>query len=128
MHRNLWIKLAKIWGQVGGGQLAVGGRDPPLAGLAGATVAALNTYKKNFLKNKKIIYQISQIVQKCQLHKQRSKRMKSKLATVVFKGQEWVVIDSNETRDDKIFCKLMSMDGTTVLHAWVNINDIVGII
>jgi hypothetical protein len=31
------------------------GRDPPLAGLAGATVAALNTYKKNFLKNKKII-------------------------------------------------------------------------
>jgi hypothetical protein len=33
-----------------GGQLAVGGRDPPLAGLAGATVAALNTYKKNFLK------------------------------------------------------------------------------
>jgi hypothetical protein len=24
---------------------------PPLAGLAGATVAALNTYKKNFLKN-----------------------------------------------------------------------------
>jgi len=50
MHRNLWIKLAKIWGQVGGGQLAVRGRDPPLAGLAGATVAALNTYKKNFLK------------------------------------------------------------------------------
>ena len=50
MHRNLWIKLAKIWGQVGGGQLAVGGRAPPLAGLAGATVAALNTYKKKFLK------------------------------------------------------------------------------
>ena len=24
---------------------------PPVAGLAGATVAALNTYKKNFLKN-----------------------------------------------------------------------------
>jgi hypothetical protein len=37
---------------------------PPLAGLAGATVAALNTYKKNFLKN----YQTYQIVQKCQLH------------------------------------------------------------
>jgi hypothetical protein len=42
--------LAKIWGQVGGGQLAVGGRDPPVAGLAGATVAALNTYKKKFFK------------------------------------------------------------------------------
>lgn len=26
---------------------------PPLAGLAGATVAALNTYKKIFLKNNK---------------------------------------------------------------------------
>ena len=50
MHRNLWIKLAKIWGQVGGGQLAVGGRGPPVAGLAGATVAALNTYKKKFFK------------------------------------------------------------------------------
>jgi predicted site-specific integrase-resolvase len=99
-----------------------------MAGSEGATVAALNTYKKKFLKNKKIIYQTSQIVQKCQLHKQRSKRMKSKLATVVFKGQEWVVIDSTETRDDKIFCKLMSMDGTTVLHAWVDINLIVGII
>jgi len=55
MHRNLWIKLAKIWGQVGGGQLAVGGATPPMAGSEGATVAALNTYKKNFLKNKKII-------------------------------------------------------------------------
>ena len=33
-----------------GGRLAVGGRDPPVVGLAGATVAALNTYKKNFLK------------------------------------------------------------------------------
>jgi hypothetical protein len=55
MHSNLWIKLAKIWGQVGGGRLAVGGRDPPMAGSEGATVAALNTHKKNFLKNKKII-------------------------------------------------------------------------
>ena len=65
MHRNLWIKLAKIWGQVGGGQLAVGGRDPPHGRFGGATVAALNTYKKKFLKNKKLTYQTSQIVQKC---------------------------------------------------------------
>jgi hypothetical protein len=36
---------------VAAGRLAVGGRDPPAAGLAGVTVAALNTYKKNFLKN-----------------------------------------------------------------------------
>ena len=54
--------------------------------------------------------------------------MKSKLATVILKGQEWVVIDSTETREEKVFCKLMSLDGTTVLHAWVDINQIVGII
>jgi len=28
---------------------------PPLASLAGATVAALNTYKKNFLKNIELV-------------------------------------------------------------------------
>ena len=54
--------------------------------------------------------------------------MKSKLATVVLKGQEWIVIDSDEQKDGKVFCTLMSPDGVTVLHAWVNINDIVGII
>ena len=54
--------------------------------------------------------------------------MKSKLATVIFKGQEWVVIDSTETRDEKVFCKLMSLDGTIVWHAWVDINQIVGVI
>ncbi len=54
--------------------------------------------------------------------------MKSKLATVVFKGQEWIVINSDEQKDGKLFCTLMSPDGSTVLHAWVNVNDIVGII
>ena len=54
--------------------------------------------------------------------------MKSKQATVVIKGQEWIVLDTDETQDKKIFCKLMSLDGTTVLHAWVDINQIVGII
>jgi hypothetical protein len=54
--------------------------------------------------------------------------MKSKLATVVLKGQEWVVIDTTDEKDGKVFCTLMSPDGTTVLHAWVNVNDIVGII
>jgi hypothetical protein len=54
--------------------------------------------------------------------------MKSKLATVVLKGQEWIVIDTTETKDGKIFCTLMSPDGHTVLHAWVEINQIVGII
>ena len=41
-------KVGQNLGISRGGQLAVGGRDPPLAGLAGATVAALNTYKKKF--------------------------------------------------------------------------------
>jgi len=54
--------------------------------------------------------------------------MKSKLATVVLKGQEWIVIDTDEEKDGKVFCTLMSPDGSTVLHAWVNIHDIVGII
>ena len=62
------------------------------------------------------------------LHKQRSKRMKSKLATVILKGQEWIVLDTSETKDGKIFCTLMSPDGHTALHAWVDINQIVGII
>jgi len=101
---------------------------PPVAGLAGATVAALNTYKKNFLKNKKRTYQTSQIVQKCQLHKQRSNRMKSKLATVIINGHEWIVIDTDEEKDGKVFCTLMGQDGLVIWHSWVNINDIVGII
>jgi hypothetical protein len=54
--------------------------------------------------------------------------MKSKLATVVIKGQEWIVLDTDESRDKKIFCKLMSLDGTIVWHAWVDINLIVGVI
>ena len=54
--------------------------------------------------------------------------MKSKLATVVLKGQEWIVIDTDGEKDGKLFCTLMSPDGSTVLHAWVDINQIVGII
>ena len=67
-------------------------------------------------------------MQKCQLHKQRSKPMKTKQATVVLKGQEWIVIDTDETKDGKIFCTLMSPDGQTAWHTWVDINLIVGII
>ena len=54
--------------------------------------------------------------------------MKSKLATVVIKDQEWIVLDTDEAQDKKVFCKLMSLDGTIVWHAWVDINQIVGII
>ena len=54
--------------------------------------------------------------------------MKTKLATVILKGQEWIVIDTDGEKDGKVFCKLMSLDGTTVLHTWVDINLIVGII
>ena len=54
--------------------------------------------------------------------------MKTKQATVVLKGQEWIVIDTADTKDGKIFCTLMSPDGSTALHAWVDINQIVGII
>jgi hypothetical protein len=54
--------------------------------------------------------------------------MKSKLATVVLKRQEWIVIDTDGEKDGKVFCTLMSPDGHTVLHAWVDINKIEGII
>jgi hypothetical protein len=50
MHRNLWIKLAKIWGQVGGGQLAVGGRDPPRGGLGGGDCGGTKHLQKKFFK------------------------------------------------------------------------------
>ena len=54
MHRNLWIEVDKSllitqrrW--LGGWRSVA--ETPPMAAAAGATVAALNTYKKNFLKN-----------------------------------------------------------------------------
>jgi hypothetical protein len=50
MHRNLWIKLAKIWGQVGGGQLAVGGRDPPLGRFGGGDCGGTKHLQKKFFK------------------------------------------------------------------------------
>ena len=40
--------------------------------------------------------------------------MKTKQATVVIKGQEWIVLDTDEAQDKKVFCKLMSLDGTIV--------------
>ena len=57
-----------------------------------------------------------------------AKPMKTKQATVVINDQEWIVLDTDESKDKKIFCKLMSLDGTIVWHTWVDINQIVGII
>jgi len=50
MHRNLWIRLAKIWGQVGGGRLAVGGRDPPHGRLGGGGSGGTKHLQKKFFK------------------------------------------------------------------------------
>jgi len=50
MHRNLWIRLAKIWGQVGGGRLAVGGRDPPHGRLGGGDCGGTKHLQKKFFK------------------------------------------------------------------------------
>ena len=50
MHRNLWIRLAKIWGQVGGGQLAVGGRDPPRGRIGGGDCGGTKHLQKKFFK------------------------------------------------------------------------------
>ena len=54
--------------------------------------------------------------------------MKSKLATVIINGQERIVIDTDEEKDGKVFCTLMGQDGLATWHAWVDKNDIVGII
>jgi hypothetical protein len=54
--------------------------------------------------------------------------MKTKQAAVVINGQEWIVIDTDEQRDRKVFCTLMSPDGQLIWHTWVDINLIVGII
>lgn len=54
--------------------------------------------------------------------------MKTKQATVIINGQEWIVIDTDEQKDRKVFCTLMSPDGQTTWHTWVDINLIVGII
>ena len=54
--------------------------------------------------------------------------MKTKQATVIIDGQEWIVLDTDETKDRKVFCTLMSPDGHTTWHTWVDINQIVGVI
>ena len=51
MHRNLWIEVEKwLWTSRVRTGCQPGRETPPACGLAGATVAVLNTYKKNFLK------------------------------------------------------------------------------
>ena len=50
MHRNLWIRLAKIWGQVGGGQLAVGGATPPHGRIGGGDSGGTKHLQKKFFK------------------------------------------------------------------------------
>ena len=54
--------------------------------------------------------------------------MKTKQATVVLKGQEWIVLDTDEPKDNKVFCTLTKSDSTIIWHTWVDINKIVGII
>jgi hypothetical protein len=54
--------------------------------------------------------------------------MKTKQTAVVINDQEWIVIDTDEQRDRKVFCTLMSPDGQLIWHTWVDINLIVGII
>jgi hypothetical protein len=54
--------------------------------------------------------------------------MKSKLATVIINGHEWIVIDTDEEKDGKVFCTLMGQDGLAIWNAWVDKDKIVGII
>jgi hypothetical protein len=54
--------------------------------------------------------------------------MKTKQATVTIDDQEWIVLDTDETKDSKVFCALGKPDSTIVWHTWVDINQIVGVI
>ena len=108
-----------------------GGRwpRPPHGRIGGGDSGGTKHLQKKFFKKSFDLVDIKRKKHRQSLlHKQRSKRMKSKQATVVINDQEWIVLDTDESRDKKIFCKLMSLDGTIVWHAWVDINLIVGVI
>ena len=54
--------------------------------------------------------------------------MQTKQATVTIDDQEWIVLDTDETKDNKVFCALSKPDSTIIWHTWVDINKIVGVI
>jgi hypothetical protein len=54
--------------------------------------------------------------------------MQTKQATVTIDDQEWIVLDTDETKDSKVFCALGKPDSTIIWHTWVDINQIVGVI
>ena len=54
--------------------------------------------------------------------------MQTKQATVTIDDQEWIVLDTDEPKDNKVFCTLTKSDSTIIWHTWVDINKIMGII
>jgi hypothetical protein len=54
--------------------------------------------------------------------------MQTKQATVTIDDQEWIVLDTDEQKDSKVFCALGKQNSTIVWHTWVDINKIVGVI
>jgi hypothetical protein len=54
--------------------------------------------------------------------------MKTQQAMVVIDDQEWIVLDADETKGDKVFCALTKPNSAIVWHTWVDINQIVGVI
>ena len=129
MHRNLWIRLAKICGQGRWWPAGAWWPRPPRGRFGGGDCGGTKHLQKKFFKKSFDLVDIKRKnTSQSNLHRQRSNRMKTKQAIVVINDQEWIVLDTDEARDKKVFCKLMSLDGTTVWHAWVDINQIVGII
>jgi hypothetical protein len=63
MHRNLWIRLAKICGQPVGGRLPPAGRDPPLGQLGGGDSGGTKHLQKKFFK--KIKNELTKQVKLC---------------------------------------------------------------
>ena len=58
----------------------------------------------------------------------RAKPMQTKQATVTIDDQEWIVLDTDEPKENKVFCALGKPDSTIIWHTWVDINQIVGVI
>ena len=54
--------------------------------------------------------------------------MKTKQATVELDGDEWIVLDTGDRLDGKVFCALTKHEQPIVLHAWVDEDLIKGII
>jgi hypothetical protein len=104
-----------------------GGRwpRPPLGRLGGGDCGGTKQLQKKFFKK---VTTKSNCAKMSTSSTHSKLTMKTKQATVTIDDQEWIVLDTDEPKDNKVFCTLTKPDSTIIWHTWVSINDIVGII